>query len=186
MFGRLDELAANVLHKRSIFSNGSMQGLDEVFLWLDAVAARKTAAPVLLMLSHADKVARDADRRAVSEAITEVLCQRDHPVAPRLIQPETGLLFYALDNRGGLQDPGVVAYRDKLQQLCEESESAKQRAPLELLRFLDAFNALQRKAQWTTRPQSPASAPCGGRRPMSPSSARPRRRSSSPPSRDGT
>jgi hypothetical protein len=124
-----------------------MRGLDELFLWLDAVAARTTAGPVLLVLSHADKVTREADRRAVSDRITEVLRQRDHPVLPRLVQPETGLLFYALDNRRGLQDPGVKAYRDKLQQLCEESESAKQRVPLDLLRFLDAFNALQREAQ---------------------------------------
>jgi hypothetical protein len=124
-----------------------MRGLDELFLWLDAVAARTTAGPVLLVLSHADKVTCEADRRAVSDAITEVLRQRDHPVIDRLVQPETGLLFYALNNCGGLQDPGVVAYRDKLQQLCEQSESATQRVPLDLLRFLDAFNALQREAR---------------------------------------
>jgi hypothetical protein len=147
VFGRLDELAANVLHNTSVFSDSSMRGLDEVFLWLDAVAARTTAGDVLLVLSHADKVTGEADRRAVSDAITEVLRQRDHLGVPRLVQPETGLLFYALDNRHGLQNPGVVAYRDRLQQLCKESESAKQRVPLDLLRFLDAFNALQREAQ---------------------------------------
>ena len=63
------------------------------------------------------------------------------------MQSETGLLFYALDNRRGLQDPGVKAYCDKLQQLCEERKSAKQHVPLDLMRFLDAFSALQREAQ---------------------------------------
>jgi hypothetical protein len=82
VFGRLDELAANVFRNTTVVSDSSMHGLDELFLW------------------------------------------------------------YALDNRRGLQDPGVKAYRDKLQQLCEERESANQHVPLDLLRFLDAFSAL--------------------------------------------
>jgi hypothetical protein len=54
-----------------------------------------------------DKVTRKADR--VSDAIAEILRQRDHPVVERLWQPGTGLLFYPLDNRHGLQDLGVKA-----------------------------------------------------------------------------
>jgi hypothetical protein len=100
-----------------------------------------------VVLSHADKATDQTDRCAVSDAIAEVLRQRDHPVVPRLIQPETGLLYFALDNRQGLDDPGVVAYRDTLQSLCQASESATQRVPLNLLRFLDAFGALQRDAR---------------------------------------
>jgi hypothetical protein len=47
VFGRLDELAANALHNKSIFSDSSMRDFDELFLWLDAVAARTTAGPIL-------------------------------------------------------------------------------------------------------------------------------------------
>jgi hypothetical protein len=123
-----------------------MRGFDELLLWLDAVAARTSAGPVLLVLSHADMVPSVADRRAISDAIVQMLRQREHPVIPRLIQPETGVVFYALDNRRGLNDPGVRAYRDQLQQLCTESESANQLVPLDLLRFMDAVSGLQRDA----------------------------------------
>lgn len=49
-----------------------------------------------------------------------------------------------MDNTRGADDIGVFAYRNKLQELCENSEAAKQRVPLDLLRFYDA-HALQRQ-----------------------------------------
>lgn len=145
VFCRLDELEANVLRKTSVASDSTMKGLDELLIWLDAVVSRTTEGPVLLAFSHADKVQSEDTRRIISEAVISILSQRDHPVVHRLVQPESGLAYFALDNRCGLRDEGVRSYRDTLQKLCEAAPSATQRVPLDLLRFFDALAALERE-----------------------------------------
>jgi hypothetical protein len=118
-----------------------MRGLDELFLWLDAVAASTTAGPVLLVLLHADKVTRETDRRAVSDAITEVLRQ-----PPRLIQPET---VYALGlgqqprpaGPGGQGQPQQAAKAVRGERVGQAARAAQ--PPASSGR---AFNALQREA----------------------------------------
>jgi hypothetical protein len=60
----------------------------------------------------------------------------------RLVLPEDGLLFFPVDNTKGLDDPGVQAYKQQMQDLAEESPSVKMPVPLGLLRFQDTITAL--------------------------------------------
>ena len=60
VFGRLDEIEANLATgerlKDDACSDSNMCGIDELMLWLDAVAASTADGPVLIALSRADKV----------------------------------------------------------------------------------------------------------------------------------
>lgn len=153
VFSRLDELKANVLYNRQHAGDSSMLGMDELFVWLDAVAARTVHGPVLLVCSHADQVPSARDRQAVSDAIVARLTEQEHPLLSRIVRPQTkdgrdsSLLFFPLDNTKGLDDAGVTLYRDSLQRLCRDAPSATQRVPLSLLHMLDLISALQREAK---------------------------------------
>ena len=121
-----------------------MQGMDELFVWLDAVAARTTHGPVVLVCSHGDHVLDPATRQRVSQAITQRLADQEHPLLARIERPATGdLLFHVLDNTRGLRDPGVLQYRNALQALCRDAPSATMRVPLALLTMYDSIVQLQ-------------------------------------------
>jgi hypothetical protein len=85
----------------------------------------------------------------ISDTIKSRLASREHPLrfgSPRFVKPETGLIFYPLNNRLGKDDPGVQAYRDKLQELCEASPSAKASVPYSLLKLQDRLTLLTKGA----------------------------------------
>ena len=56
VFFRLDEVLENIVNNTSSHSDGSMSGLDELDVWLDAVPASTSQGPVLLVGTHADEV----------------------------------------------------------------------------------------------------------------------------------
>ena len=71
VFFRLDEVLENIVSSTSSHSDGSMSGLDELDVWLDAVPASTDQGPVLLVGTHADEISNQV--RAQSSAAT-------HPV----------------------------------------------------------------------------------------------------------
>jgi hypothetical protein len=85
----------------------------------------------------------------ISDTIKSRLARREHPLrfgSPRFVKPESGLIFYPLNNRLGKDDPGVQAYKAKLQELCEASPSAKASVPYSLLKLQDRLSLLTKAA----------------------------------------
>jgi len=92
-----------------------------------------------------------ADREFISTKLRERLAEREHPllIGPghRLVLPDTGLLYFAVDNTQSAQDPGVQAYKSKLQALCEVNPCVSMPVPYNLLKLQDALQTLTRPAE---------------------------------------
>jgi len=147
VFGRLDEILENITHGRQLAGDACIDsdllGIDEVFMWLDIVAASTTDGPVMLALSRADTIHSPAAHKKISEAIRDRLNVQEHPIRSRLVYNEAeGLEFFPLDNTQGLAGRGIRPYRDVLQRLLEKSESARQIVPAGLVKLQDAVGLL--------------------------------------------
>ncbi len=147
VFSRLDELHHNITQKQKLVGDSEMMGIDELFIWLDAVAARTTDGPVLLVFTHADKVSDAKAHELISRTIQQRLNDQEHPVRARLQSPPgSTLMFFVVDNTKGLDDPGVNAYRETVKKLAEASPTALQKVPVKLLKLQDAIVGLSREA----------------------------------------
>ncbi len=147
MFSRLDELHHNITQKKKLVGDSEMMGIDELFIWLDAVAARTTDGPVLLVFTHADKLSDAKAHELISRTIQQRLNDQEHPVRARLQSPPgSNLIFFVVDNTKGLKDAGVNAYRETVKKLAEASPTALQKVPIKLLQLQDAIVGLSREA----------------------------------------
>lgn len=92
----------------------------------------------------------------ISTKLRERLSEREHPLLvvanARLVLPDTGLLYFAVDNTQSASDPGVQAYKAKLQELCEASPSATIPVPYNLIKLQDCLQALARPAPTESEP----------------------------------
>ena len=114
---------------------------------LEAFCAAVPALSLLISLLH------QADRLFISTKLRERLAEREHPLlvgaSPRLVLPDTGLLYFAVDNTQSAQDPGVQAYKRKLQALCEANPCVSMPVPYNLIKLQDALQALARPGEGT-------------------------------------
>eukprot|EP00045_Choanoeca_perplexa_P015701 m.201212 g.201212 ORF g.201212 m.201212 type:complete len:1035 (+) comp17056_c0_seq35:106-3210(+) len=168
VYFRLDELLSVIDTDISLYSDSHMNGLDELFVWLDAVVSTTTTGPVLLVGTFADKVGNQNDQHRISKRLLGMLQAREHPllVGKRLVRPDSGNgLFFPVDNTLGLADPGLQAYKAKLETSIRAVDSVKMPVPLGLVRFQDAISSLARPPATQERPvirrirdQSPSAA----------------------------
>jgi hypothetical protein len=89
------------------------------------------------------------DQQRISDYISERLDHCDHVLAPgkrRLVLPDNGLIYYPVDNTRSGEDVGVQAYKAKLQELCEISDSVHMPVPFALIRLQDKVTCLTKKA----------------------------------------
>lgn len=147
MFGRLDEILENITTGKQLAGDACIDsdllGIDEVFMWLDIVAASTTDGPVMLALSRADTIPSPSDYKKISDHIRNRLNVSEHPIRDRLVFNEgENLEFFPLDNTNGLKGRGIRPYRDVLQQLLQASESARQIVPSGLIKFQDVVGLL--------------------------------------------
>eukprot|EP00045_Choanoeca_perplexa_P016539 m.224419 g.224419 ORF g.224419 m.224419 type:complete len:1058 (+) comp17288_c0_seq2:1-3174(+) len=152
VFFRQDELLSVIKDGASLYSDSHMDGLQELMVWLDAVSAATSQGPVMIVGTFADKVTRQADRQLISDTLRQLLKDREHPLLveepSRLVFPNDkgNLIFFSIDNTKGLGDPGVQAYKQRMQELAGASPSVSMPVPVGLLRFQDAITALTRPA----------------------------------------
>jgi hypothetical protein len=160
---RLDELKANIIDNTTVFSDSKSRSVDELFEWLHAVAATTSQGPVLLVMTFADKVQSQVgacllasdhasrgcatgDWKTISDYIAKELDRCDHALARRLVDPGNGLLFYPIDSTKSGGDTGVQAYKAKLKELCEGSDSVHMPVPFALIKLQDKLTLLAKAA----------------------------------------
>lgn len=158
VFFRLDEVLGDIIEDQPEMTEKSqdegdskMKSIDELFTWLDAVISRTSEGPVMLVGTFADEVKDPEQRDLVSQHIYQRLQEQEHPILQRLVKPN--LVFFAVNNTRGLEDPGVCAYRETLLKLAQNSKFAKQLVPFSFLRLQDALLRLTRPAD-TKQPDS--------------------------------
>lgn len=118
IYFRMDEVLDNIQEKKSTHSDSHLTGLEELEVWLDAVPAATNKGPVVLVGTYGDVVSTKEDQQVISNYIIDRLRSKEHPLLEkRLVKPDNGLVFYAVDNTRSDHDPGIIAYRNKIQYL---------------------------------------------------------------------
>lgn len=143
--GDMREILHNIRKNEPIYGDSHMQGIDELFSWLDVISSRTGDGKVIIGLSRADVVTSSKEYKLISDTIHARLRAQEHPILTddRIVFGPNGLIFFPLDNTKGLKSDGVAAYQKAMQKCCEESSSSNQLVPLELLQLQDTVQALQ-------------------------------------------
>lgn len=142
----MDEVLSEIKGKIVQGRDSHLSASEELFVWLDAVASATVVGPVLLVGTYGDKVSSKRDRHDISDYLLKNLEDKHHPLLldSRIEFSDNKLFFFAVDNTKGISDPGIQQYRNKMQALCESSQTVNQKVPLSLLKLQDAISTLSR------------------------------------------